>query len=241
MINFPLLRLQSGHYQIEELDLKTALKLSVIPFGQNEYAISQFIDACVKTEQGDKVNPRALTVEDRMMLVAHYLASTSDTPDFAIGRANFSDYLVGEDAKGRVQEATVGEVAQDNWLVKPLTGEHSEAIERTMGAVEGINDKVHWLVGRMACQLHRDGETRDYDDIDTWLIERITVMTSFPESDFASLFFAFEETRKKLQHLFIIGNDGAGLVAKPREEDSAFSAARFPVDSCITGFVKSMA
>ena len=238
MIHLPPLKLQSGLYNLSELTINSALKLAAIPSGQYEYATSEFIRHSLNNSDFD---PLEMTVETRLMLVSHYLSATSDSPDFAVGRANFSDYFVGEIGK-KQERIEIGEIEGDNWHVISLTGRFSEAIERTMGVSE-LNNRVHWIIGRMACQLVRDNDETVGDDVDEWLLNRIKVFANMPESSFIQLYSAYESGASKLLHLFEIENDGNGLVVMPKKKggERSFGAARFPVSSCISGFVKSMA
>lgn len=239
MINIPTLRLRSVTVELKELTIKESLSLSVIPAGNFELSTTSFIKKAL-ADANSEIDPLKLSVEDRMMIVAHYIASSNDgNPDFAIGRANFSDYLIGDEKK-RVSSIDVGEISGDYWQVRTLTGEYAESIERTLGATD-LPNRVHWIIGRMACQLVRAEDDFSFDDIDLWLINRIAIFSSFPESDFASLFFAYNQARKELNHLFLIDSDDEGLIALPKEEYSSLGAARFPVFTCISRLVKSMA
>ncbi len=234
MINIPLLRLRSGSVQLNELTIEQSLALAVIPAGYFEQGISRFI-----TMSCPDCDPLKMTVEDRMMLVAHYLASTGENPDFAIGRAHFSDYLIG-DENSRVDLVEIGDIDGDYWLCRTLTGEFSEAIERLQGET-GLPPRVHWTIGRLASQLYRKDESLEIDDIDLWLKNRMAVFSKYPESSFMMLFSAYQHARVGMRHLFIIENDDKGIVAMPKEGVTDYPAARFPVDTCISDYVKTMA
>jgi hypothetical protein len=238
MIHLPPLKLHSGLYNLSELTIHSALKLAAIPSGQYEYAASEFIRHALNNSDFD---PLEMTVETRLMLVAHYLSATSDSPDFSVGRANFSDYFIGETGK-TPERIEIGEVEGDNWHVTRLKGRFSEAIERTMGMSE-LNNRVHWIIGRMACQLVRDNDDPVGDDVDEWLLNRIKVFANMPESSFIQLYSVYESGLSQLLYLFEIENDGNGIVVMPIDKggNKSFGAARFPASSCISGFVRTMA
>lgn len=241
MIHFPVLRTRRLTVRMKELAMIDAIALAAIPPHLNEEATTAFLRAAVDDVQGVE-NPEDWTAQERTMAVCHYMASTlDDGPDFSLagGKANFSDYLLGEqDYPGDLAE--VGTIEGDRWDVRHLTGALAGAIERLQGELPGVSGHAHWRIGRMAAQLIVNGNAvPTTGDVDAALIERMRVIANYPESAFVQLLGAFESARHELDHLFLLDADEHGLMALPREDSAAEKPpARFPVGTCITDLAR---
>ena len=168
-------------------------------------------------------------------------------PDFSLGDGRYSDYLDGaSDIPTAVASVEIGEVGGDVWHIRHLTGAMAESIERMTGEVEGISGRLHWLLGGMACQMVRAGESvQDASDgegaFDEFLVGRMRVMSAFPESDFAALMTKYMIGRDKLHHLFRIEFTSDGIVAMPKGgAASNLPPARFPAHTCLSGMAREL-
>lgn len=247
MINFPTLRTRRLTVQLRELSIGESIAIAAMPTHLEEASCTAFLRRAVATAKGIE-DPAHWTIQERMLAVCHYLASVSeDGPDFALGDGRYSDYLDGAaDISTAVISVDVGEVGDDAWKVRHLTGAMAESIERMAGEVEGVSGRLHWLLGGMAAQMVRTGESvPDATDgegaFDEFLIGRMRVMAGFPESDFADLMSRYMEGREKLHHLFKIEFAQDGLVSMPKGgAASDLPPARFPVRTCLSGVAREL-
>lgn len=247
MINFPTLRTRRLTVQLRELSIGESIAIASMPTHLEEASCTAFLRRAVATAKGIE-DPAHWTIQERMLAVCHYLASVSeDGPDFALGEGRYSDYLDGSaDISTAVISVDVGEVGDDAWKVRHLTGSMAESIERMAGEVEGVSGRLHWLLGGMAAQMVRAGESvPDATDgegaFDEFLIGRMRVMAGFPESDFAELMSRYMDGREKLHHLFKIEFAQDGLVAMPKGgAASDLPPARFPVRTCLSGVAREL-
>lgn len=236
MIHFPVLRTRRMTVRMQELSMMDAITLAATPPHLAEEATSAFLRSAVERIEGvDDID--GLTVQERTMIVCHYMASTlDDGPDFSLSDdARYSDYLMGEqDYPGDM--ADIGTIEGDHWQVRHLTGALAGAIERLQGELPGLSGAGHWRVGRMAAQMVVNGDAvPDSGDVDAALVERMRVISRFPESVFVQLAAGFSAGARELDHLFLMDADEHGLMALPREDSAAGKPpARFPVGTCIT-------
>ncbi|PAU79226.1 hypothetical protein [Halomonas salipaludis] len=243
MIHFPTLRTRRLTVRLKELAMIDAIALAAIPPHLNEEATTVFLRAAVDDAQGVS-DPDQWTVQERTMAVCHYMASTlDDGPDFSLagGKARFSDYLTGERDYG-ADSVDVGEIEGDHWTARHLTGALAGAVERLTGELPGVDGLAHWRIGRMAAQLVPNGNAVPAEgDIDAALLERMRVITRYPESVFARLSAGFDAACQELDHLFLIDADEHGLMALPREDSAAGKPpARFPVGACLTDLARQL-
>ena len=164
-------------------------------------------------------NPLLWTIQERMFCIGHYIAATQDgDPDFEIGNAHFSDYLQAE-KHYQFDSYDLGEYEDDLWTAVPLLGVMAETIERLEGEIEGIENRTHWYLGCMACQLIPNGDALDYNspDYDTQVLERMIVLSQVPESNFLYLMGLLTTAHQHFDHLFNISISDDGVVAMPRE------------------------
>jgi hypothetical protein len=179
-------------------------------------------------------------VQERTLALCQYIAAVADDgPDFLVADGarvvRYSDYLMGErDYPG--DSVPVGAVESDTWAAGHLLGAHAEAIERTAGEVAGLNPSAHWLVGRMAAQLHCDAAPPlpTEGDVDAALVARMRVLCDYPESVFVRLQAAFWGALPGLDHLFLIDTDAQGVVALSKEGAADVPPARFPAGTAVT-------
>ena len=251
MIHFPILRTRRLTAQLRELSIGESIAIAAMPPHLQEAECTAFLRAAVKSAQGVE-DPAQWTVQERILGVCHYLAATAeDGPDFAVGSGRYSDYLDGgADVDTKVQQIEVGEVGGDAWLMRHLTGAMAESIERMAGEVldaggAPIPARLHWILGAMAAQLVRAGESVPDSDaggaFDEFLAERMRVMIAFPESDFAALMGLYFDGRDRMHHLFRIEFSDEGIIAIPKGGAAEnLLPARFPVHSCLSRIALDM-
>ena len=250
MIYFPVLRMRRLTVQLRELSIGESIKIASMPVHLEEAAITAMLRYAVESVKGKDIieDPAHWTVQERIMTVCHYLASTSDgEPDFTIGKGRYSDYLDGGNDAGLAEsDINIGEVGGDIWHIRQLTGAMAESIERLSGEIPGISGKLHWLLGGMAAQLTIEGENRSNPvdgegKFDQFLVDRMKVMAGYPESDFNALLGMYFAGREKLHHLFHIEFDNNGIVSLPKGgAASDLPPARFPVSACLSRIVLNL-
>jgi hypothetical protein len=246
MIHFPLLRTRRLTVQLRELSIGESIAVAAMPPHLEEAATTAFLRLATASAKGVE-DPSHWTVQERMLAVCHYLAATAeDGPDFALGDGRYSDYLDGAaDIQTQAGQLEAGTVGGDTWHIRHMTGAMAESIERTEGEVRDaaghpLSKRLHWILGAMAAQMVRSGESVPGDDttdgaFDEFLLARMKIMAAFPESDFAALMALYFTGREKLRHLFGIEFTGDGIVAMPKGGGAAnLPPARFQVHACLT-------
>lgn len=247
MIFIPPLRTRRMTLRMRELTIGDSIAIASMPGDMEEAACSEFLRKTIESVTGLD-DPAKWTVQERQMAVCHYLAATlPDGPDFSIGQGRYSDYLRGEtDGCAAMEMTPVGTHDGDEWNVRQMTGAMAESIERTMGEVNGMTGRLHWLMGGMAMQLVRTGEElQDGSEgegvLDEFLRNRMQVFAAFPESDFGILMQKYLEGRDRLSHLFVLEFSADGLVALAKGgEDSGLPPARFPVNTCVSRMAREL-
>jgi len=226
MLLIPPVPLPHATYQLRELTIGEAIGLVKMNPTAHEHTISQFL-ACVFTGNG-----RALTVQERYLLVAQYISATCvGEADFPIGdTAKYSEYL-------RMNKPlSLDFIAlgfEETWCVHPLYGWQAEALEDICKSWQD------WIFGCMAAQLTNKNDT-DLPTLDTpiaayqsWLKERIAIFKAYPERDFAELYHAFLFGFGQFNFYFDLGFDNEGLVCL-HKEGHGVAPARFQVSDCLT-------
>lgn len=242
MIAFTPFRTRRITVQLKELTVEDVMYLLHMPAFMYEAGTSEFLRRAAieetKPRPGQVADPRLWTVNERAMLVAHYLAHTEAEPNFAIGESgHLSDYILdGENAPN--ESVHLGIVSDDDWHMRPLLGFHAECVERLITTERISAGRAGWWLGAMACQLFRAGkESPDLssmqdDELDDHIEKVVSTFKKYPESDFLNLLSLYLDGQEKLQHLLIadFNDDGVAFRAKG---GASLPLARFPVHSCI--------
>lgn len=244
MLYFPPLRTARLTLTYQELTIGQSIALAGMPPDAEMAGCTAMLRSVCTVEKGP-ADPGDWTVQERMFALCHYLAVVSDDgPDFAVGDGRYTDYL--DAGRAAVPERSdTFEVQGDAWHAVHLTGAAAEAIERLRGEVEGLNGRLHWLLGGMAAQLRRAGEEAPSpssagDAFDQFLVDRMQTFTAFPESAFAQLLAGYHEARFALAHLFDVDFGATGLVAMPKGGADGLPPARFPFASCLTAVARRL-
>jgi len=233
MKHFPLLRSGAFNVQLQELSIGQCLQLAAMPAAANQAQTTAFLRFASVEPASD---PLHWSVPERTFAVCHYLAITDEyQANFAVGQGCLTDYLDVSRPR-ELERIDIGELAGDHWQLQLLNGAMAESIERLEATAEGLSGRAHWLIGAMAAQLQRGAETipdaiHDADAYDRWLLERMQVISAFPESDFLALLAAFERSSAELAHLFQLYFDDQGIAFLPWEAHGDLPAARFPVST----------
>ncbi|MGS0741334.1 hypothetical protein ACVBEF_05820 [Glaciimonas sp. GG7] len=252
MIAFSPLRTRRLVVKLRELSIVDASALATIPIERFEEATTTFLQMVIDTDstptERHVTNPRNWTVQERMLVVGHYLAHTTGEEgggaNFMLGDGHYMDYL---DVKQDTPDfpLAIGNHGGDAWLISPITGAMAEAIEQLHGQIPKVAGQLHWLIGGMAAQLLRVGETAPDPDLDAlnyleWLKNRMQIISAYPESEFVALLALRQRGNQLLMHFFRIEETGEGFVALPHTETeaAALPPARFPVSSCISAFAQ---
>lgn len=256
MIVFTPLRTPRLNVRLNELSIHDAIYLCRMRPDMNEAGTSEMLARVVepdaKPRVGQVIDPRLWTVQERAMVVAHYLVHLNpDNPDFTLGDARFSDYLL-EERNAPPERVELGTVADDEWHLYPLLGAHAESIERLILSGRLPPGRHGWWLGAMGAMLvrarqdvpflplvTREGKPFRIDDvsdaaIDEHIAARASIFDQFPETAFMDLLYAFVDGVRRLDHLFRLDFSEDGVVFMPVREVPGNAPARFPFGECVT-------
>jgi hypothetical protein len=237
LFHFP--RLQTGrlNVQLRELTIRQSVRLAATPLERHEAATTALLACIVEDAAGEHSTPGRWTVQERMFVVAHYLACVADEGgNFAVGDGRFMDYLRGE-LDAAPNEVDAGTACGDTWRVKQLTGDEAVAVEALCA------DRLGWTAADMAARMRaQDGAdpappdaTDKPADYAAWLVDRKAAMEAMPDSDFEALFDAYRRGLDALKHLFWLEFDERGHVVMPKRKEGGadLAPARFPVTAAL--------
>jgi hypothetical protein len=240
MILFPYLRTRRVAVQLLELSLGNAIALCKLPPDRHEAVTTEFLKMVArnieKPTERHITDPRMMTVQERTLLVCHYLSQVSDEgADFAVGSdGKLSDYVVF-DADLENEFVDLGEVGGKAIRLRPLLGVHVEMLERM------CTSRGDWLTGLLACQLEEVGATQpDFANLTDpqlleWVKSRFDAVHALPESEFEALYLAYSSGVSKLHHFFSPAVDDGGLVYEVQNTEAGQQyPARFRAISCIS-------
>lgn len=232
--------------ELKELTIGDAIVLTARPSTTYEANQGASLAAMVKAHEGrdgQVSDIRLWTVQERHAVVAHYLASTFESPDFQVGEnAKFSDYLLMN--RATAEAIALGPVAGDEWTLTPLLGLYAESIERLMAQHRIPSKRTGWILASMAAQLRstdeREAQFRAHYNLpaanhwdlpeallDDWMEHRVQMLLTTPDSDFGALLTAYLMGFEQQQHLVRMAHHDDGLVLVG--EVPALPPARFPV------------
>jgi hypothetical protein len=243
LIVFSPLRTKRLSVSLSELTIENVIHLLKMPVHLNEAGTTAMLNFCVvpdaRPRVGQVTDPRLWTVQERSMVVAHYIAHANEgEPDFPIGDGKFSDFLIDVDSPP--ESVTVGGVGGDIWMMRPLLGAHAESIERLVGSGVLSNDRAGWWFGAMAAQLYRDADAPvdianiSDDDLDCWILDRANAFKKFPERDGLLLITLFIEAQARMNHLLNLEFLDDGLAFSPKGGRDDLAPARFPFRDAIS-------
>lgn len=251
MIEFRPLRTKRLALTLQEIAIGDAISLAKIPPSMHESQTSKFLSSVITQAEAATpshvTDPRAMTVQERAFIVAHYMAHVSDSaPDFAIGDGKFSNYLVGQQ-QAVVPTFPAGDVGGDSWSLVPLVGAAAESIEELHGDLDNIGGEYHWMLGCMAAQFRKKDDVAPDPVTDTaysdWLRERMLILARYPESDFVQMLVMYRQAVRATRHFFNMDINDDGIVFQEEIEKEAVATlppARFPVSSCLSDFALRM-
>ena len=240
MIEFSPIRTKRLSVQLKELSTLSSIKLCNVPDHLHEQEITKFVGMAVESWGDGKVSKaHDLTVQERMFIVTHYLASVStEGADFSVGgAANYSDYFIGSGSP-EWEPVQVGEIDESEWECRHLTGAAVECIESAMGYVdEDLKGRAHWVMGAIASQMWRVDETlldieADRVGYQSALQDRMKTFAELPESEFLKFVAAWKDACSRQEHYFKIDFDDQGVVALPKGGNGEKPLARFRPRDC---------
>lgn len=246
MIIFNNIRTKRLAVRMTEISIEDAVAVCRLPADRHEATTTEFlrrVAANAETPTPAYVrDPRLMTVEERTLLVCHYLAQVSDDgADFRVGdTGKFTDYVKFSEDIPR-ESVDMGEVAGTRRIMCPLLGVHAEILERL------CSSRGDWVMGMLACQVHaHDVPPPDYlsltdAELIEWCDSRIKGIRKLAESDVEALYIAYEQASIELRHFFIPGADDGGLIFWPQPESEEAGnkyPARFRALPCISEFTR---
>lgn len=244
MKHIPILRTRRLTVQIKPISIGDAIKIAGMPEHLKEAENTVFLNAVIETVTNGPTNPLDWTIQERNVVIAHYLACSEDDPDFSLGEGRYSNYADWVFDYKPVYD--IGNIKDDHWTMVNLTGFMAESIERIQGEL-GLSPYLHWLIGCMACQLVRKDENEppiEQGAYDEWLLFRMRVFLEYQESDFEQLLAAFFFGNKELYHLLNMTIDQirGGIAFLPKKESEGhLPPARFRGHSCISNTAINLA
>lgn len=239
MIHFPPLRTGRLDVQLRELTISEAVALAATTPGRHEAGVAEMLRHVVKSAGGEHSEPGRWTVQERMLVVGHYLSCVSDAADFELGSSRFSSYL-DHQHDSAPQSVDIGELCGDRWECRQLTGDQAAAMEQV------CRSRFDWVRADMAARMHCAGDAAPPDAsaepgrYADWLSDRVKAFGHLPESDFAELFAGYRVGLAELHHLFVLGFDDQGHVALGRDPVADTAPARFPVSSCLSRVARAL-
>lgn len=240
MIAFSPLRTKRLQVKLRELTIGDTIRLCKMPGAMNEAGTTELLNSIVSVEPnpvaGQVTDPRMWTVQERALVVGHYLSHTFDTPDFPVGDTTYSAYLQMD--RGEVKDCIdLGVVATDKWTMRPLLGIHAESIERLIVEERIESGRTGWWLGAMAAMLYPESAADVLDaELDEYLENKVSILNGYPERDFMELLQAFLSGCEQLDHFFSLGfiDDGIawevqGIPPARFQFTSAFSELAYAV------------
>ncbi|MDF0506597.1 hypothetical protein POK33_38245 [Burkholderia cenocepacia] len=249
MIVFAPLRTRRLAVRLRELPIGDEMALCALPDTAHEKALTEFLTYCVESAEtpSDKyiADPRAWSVSERLLVLAHYQSHTrDDAPDYAVTETSrLSDYL---DMSRDIASAPSFSVEGDEWTVQPLTGAMAEAIETLqLEAAVDANGHEHWLIGVMAAQLVRTGESppdaiAEPAQYIEYLRLRMQILRKLPSSVAGELYARFRSAHEEMSQFFRVWIDNQGIIVLPKEAGAPIAPARFLVHSCVSELARAL-
>lgn len=232
--------------EMSEMLIDDVEKLCEIPAVYEQRTVSELLRRiCKPIDRPNAVaDPRFWSVNERIYVVAGYMAATRDDgPDFPVGAqdsdGHFSDYLLPDTDYVADIPFTYG---GESLVFSPLLGYQAEIIESLIAGGAYKSTDYSWWCGAMAACVRDAGEEpiRYTDDAsyEAELVKRITTIRSMPESDFVGLFQAYLGATMAGAHLVHAITSSYGVIAspvtEPKEGVPELAPARFPAHSCIS-------
>ncbi|WP_186083677.1 hypothetical protein [Burkholderia gladioli] len=251
MIPFTPLRSRRLDLTFRELSFDDEMALCFHPEAAHESSLTDFLARAIKhanpATDTHVTDPRAMTVSERLLALAHYnLHIRDDAPNYAVTEAaSLFDFLDASRENVRVPTFVA---AGESWTITPLIGAAAEAIEVLQNEVQGERAGFrHWMLGMMAAQLLRAGEmpgqpgsaaapdpvTASSEYID-WLRSRMAVLNNLPSSALNEMFAHFRTLAPESSDFFRIWFDDKGVIVLPKEAGAAFAPARFLILSAVS-------
>jgi hypothetical protein len=207
--------------RMRELSVREARAVCEINPKSHEATITQFLRAATGLDTGSAgMDPLRMSVQERTLLVCHYLSSVlDDGPDFRVGADMRLSQFLDLEADAYLDEVEAGEIQGEVVYMGQLLGQHAVDLEMV------CNDRGDWRIGLMACQIRLasmpavDVCAMSEAERMAWLDSRIEAIASMPESQASELFDTiFIPGQQKLRHFFDVALDNDGICFHSDEE-----------------------
>jgi hypothetical protein len=238
--------------EMDELLIEDVEKLCEIPSIFEQRTATELLRRVCKPidRPGAVADPRFWSVNERIFVVANYMAATRDDgPDFPVGDdkdgGHFSDYLLADtDYVGDIPFTCDGR----DLLYTPLLGYQAEIIEALIaGGTYKATDFSWWCAAMAACVRGADEEPVPYTDdasYETALVARITPIRKLKDRKFVGLFHAFLDVQQRAAHLVHAVTSSFGVVASPvsarAEGAPELAPACFPAHTAISSGARAV-
>lgn len=232
--------------EMSEMRIEDVEKLCEIPAVYEQRTVSELLRRiCTPIDRPNVVaDPRFWSVNERIYVVASYMAATRDDgPDFPVGAqdsdGHFSDYLLPDTDYVPDVPFSYGD---DSLIFSPLLGYQAEIIEALIAGGTYKSTDFSWWCGAMAACVRDAGEEpipyTDDASYEAELVKRITAIRSMADSEFVGLFQAYLGATMAGAHLVHAITSSYGVIASPVAEREKgvpeLAPARFPAHSCIS-------
>lgn len=234
--------------EMSEMTIEDVEKLCEIPAIFEQRTLSELLRRVCKPidRAGAIADPRFWSVNERIFVVANYMASTRDDgPDFPVGEGHFSNYLLSDsDYVGDIPFSFDG----NEGVYTPLLGYQAEIIEALIAGGTYKSTDFSWWCADMAATMRGANEQPEpyVDDAqyESWLVKRIASLRKLEANEFVRMFQAFVKVRDSGAHLVHAVTNSYGVVAAPvserKEGAPELAPACFPARSCISSGASSL-
>lgn len=232
--------------EMSEMLMEDVEALCEIPAVYEQRTVSAMLRRICKSVErpGAVADPRFWSVNERIFVVASYMAATRDDgPDFPVGakdnEGHFSDYLLANtDYMADIPFTYKGQ----ELLFSPLLGYQAEIIEALIaGGTYKCTDFSWWCAAMAACVRGVADEPLVYTDDASYeaaLVGRWEAVRKLPDTEFVGMFQAYLAVTQRGAHLVHAITSKYGVisapVSEPKQGEPELAPARFPAHSCIS-------
>ena len=184
MLHFLPVRTARFTFELQELTLGQIRSLYNIPPQFIEKQRTFFLKSALKELKWNKGYENNtiddLTIQERLFIEAQYLSATSQEPDFELGNANYSSYLLF-DTQFSKDNIELGLIEPDTdksdvWFMRNLSGLQIELIEQRIFTSENPQ-RIDWILYAMACK---------------WAVQRFSCIINKNINPAKSIFYLFK-------------------------------------------------
>jgi hypothetical protein len=236
MLPLPTVQISGKSVQLHELTFNAGIKVSRIPFSQNEHRITVFLQHVLN----DQDLPLQITAQERYFLLLNYLdnqqGTLTQTPiDCKPYMQHIQPTSLLSDDASQPAFATTAEYEQTK--IRLMTGRDAELLEKS------CVDLADWLIGSMALELdHPDMPAIHAPDCDSdvlrdSLINRAGYLKNLPQAQFDAFYAAHNHLHNQTAILCRLSLDDDGIILLGGTDDAPM---RFRPSTSFIGVVAEL-